>query len=166
MPATLSLVGLYEYDNTILDRLQLPDGVDRETLINNLLADTAEFEILYPNSPVLEFLIYQWSKKEKPVWDRLLETTKFEYDPISNYDRMEKWTNTGSSRGKVAGFNSEKLVDANGAETEVLREGYARGNIGVTTTQEMIEEERRVSQFNVIDYIVDSFKRRFCLLIY
>ncbi len=166
MGATLSLLGLYEYDSTIFNRLQLPAGVDKETLIENLLAETAEYEILYTNPVILEYLLHQWSKKQKPVWEKLLATTKYEYDPISNYDRKEKWTNTGSSTGKVAGFNSETLVDANGAETEVVREGYARGNIGVTTTQQMIEEERRVVQFNIIDRIINDFKQRFCLLIY
>lgn len=41
-----------------------------------------------------------------------------------------------------------------------------QGNIGVTTTQAMIREEREIAQFNVIDYIVKSFKERFCILVY
>ena len=166
MATTLSLLGLYEYNRTIFNRLEVPVGVDKEILINNLLAETAEFEILYTNNVVLEYLLYQWSKKNVHVWEKLLSTTRYEYDPISNFDRKEKWTNTGNSIGKVAGFNSETLVNANGAETEVVREGYIRGNVGVTTTQQMIEEERRVVRFNIIDYIIEDFKRRFCLLIY
>ena len=46
------------------------------------------------------------------------------------------------------------------------RTGRAFGNIGVTTTQQMIEAERSVVKFNIVDYIVEDFKRRFCLLIY
>lgn len=46
------------------------------------------------------------------------------------------------------------------------RTGRAFGNIGVTTTQQMIEAERNVVKFNIIDYIVEDFKKRFCLLIY
>ena len=46
------------------------------------------------------------------------------------------------------------------------RTGHAFGNIGVTTTQQMIEAERSVVKFNIVDYIVEDFKRRFCLLIY
>ena len=46
------------------------------------------------------------------------------------------------------------------------RTGRAFGNIGVTTTQQMIEAERDVVKFNIVDYIVEDFKRRFCLLIY
>ena len=40
------------------------------------------------------------------------------------------------------------------------------GNIGVMSTQEMIQKQRDVVQFNVIDEIIRSFKERFCLLIY
>lgn len=40
------------------------------------------------------------------------------------------------------------------------------GNIGVTTTQKMITEQREIAEFNIIDYIADSFKSRFCLMIY
>lgn len=46
------------------------------------------------------------------------------------------------------------------------RTGRTFGNIGVTTTQQMIEAERNVVKFNIVDYIVEDFKRRFCLLIY
>lgn len=40
------------------------------------------------------------------------------------------------------------------------------GNIGVTTTQQMIEQERNVAQFNLIEFITQSFKTRFCLMLY
>lgn len=46
------------------------------------------------------------------------------------------------------------------------RTGRTFGNIGVTTTQQMIEAERNVVKFNIVDYIVEDFKQRFCLLIY
>ena len=46
------------------------------------------------------------------------------------------------------------------------RTGRAYGNIGVTTTQQMIEEERRVSEFDIDHIIINEFKKAFCLLIY
>lgn len=166
MAATLSLLGLYQYNEQLFDGLKLPENVDKETLVNNLLADCAEFEILYPDPFFLANMISVWSSKELPAWEKLYATQNFDYDPISNYDRREEWEDVGNSIGKVAGFNSENLVDSNGAETKVNRKGRAYGNIGVTTTQQMIEEERRVVRFNIADYIIDSFKRRFCLMIY
>ena len=163
---TLSLLGLYQYNERLFDGLRLPKGVNKDTFVENLLAETAEFEVVYPDAEFMANMIAMWSAKELPVWEKLEETLHYDYDPISNYDRHEESTNTGESLGKVAGYNASDLVNSSGASTDVKRKARMWGNIGVTTTQQMIEEERRVSQFNISDYIIESFKRRFCLLIY
>lgn len=163
---TLSLLGLYQYNEQLFDGLRLPSGVNKDIFVNNLLAETAEFEVIYPDAEFLANMISVWSEKELPVWEKLDETLHYDYDPIINYDRHEESTNTGESLGKVAGYNASDLVNSSGASTDDKRTARMWGNIGVTTTQQMIEEERRVSEFNISDYIIDSFKRRFCLLIY
>ena len=72
--------------------------------------------------------------------------------------------------------NSNNIVN-NGTENEFVNntdtgsidKDYERkefGNIGVTTTQAMIEAERNLVKFNIYDFIIDSFKARFCILIY
>lgn len=48
-------------------------------------------------------------------------------------------------------------------------ENYTRieqGNIGVTTTQQMLKEQREVVEFNIYHYITESFKERFCVMVY
>lgn len=179
---TLSLLGLYQYNDHLFDGLRLPSGVNKDTFVSNLLAETAEFEVIYPDAEFMANMISVWSTKELPVWNKLEETLNYDYDPISNYDRKEEWKddneekseNNGNSLGKVAGFNSTELVESSGAETSVTRKanniskksGRMWGNIGVTTTQQMIEEQRSVVKFNLSDYIIEEFKRRFCLMIY
>lgn len=50
---------------------------------------------------------------------------------------------------------------------EVTKESHITGNIGVTTSQQMLEQEIEVSaKLNVMQMIVDSFKNRFCILVY
>ena len=166
MSGTLSLLGLYQYNEQLFDGLRIPDGVDKDTLIQNLLAETAEFEIIYPDPEFLANMISVWSAKELPVWEELEKTRHYEYDPISNYDRNEESTNTGESLGKVAGYNATDLVNSSGASTDVKRKARMWGNIGVTTTQQMINEQREVVKFNISDYIIESFIKRFCLLVY
>lgn len=163
---TLSLLGLYQYNKQLFDGLRLPSGVNKDTFVDNLLAETAEFEIIYPDAEFMANMIAIWSAKELPVWEKLEETLHYDYDPISNYDRHEESTNTGESLGKVAGYNASDLVNSSGASTDVKRTARMWGNIGVTTSQQMIKEQREVVEFNISDYIIDSFKRRFCLLIY
>ena len=41
-----------------------------------------------------------------------------------------------------------------------------QGNIGTTSTQSLILEQRDVVKFNIIDYIIREFKDRFCLKLY
>lgn len=40
---------------------------------------------------------------------------------------------------------------------------HLHGNIGVTTTQQMINEEREVLKFNMYNYIVEQFRTEFCI---
>ena len=56
--------------------------------------------------------------------------------------------------------------ETNSGTDKDVRDGYARGNIGVTTTQQMIEAQRDVVQFNLMDHIISDFKTRFTLLVY
>lgn len=187
MPATMSLLGLYNWDNTILDGLRVPNGVDRSALINNLLRECAELEVLYPQPEAMKFFVGEWSKERLPVWDRLEATLHYDYDPISNYDRREEWEDesSGSTNGSTTGQIERRTAGYNSAESNVpessdttkenasssasgksKRTGRAYGNIGVTTTQKMIEEERRVSEFDIDHVIINEFKKAFCLLIY
>ena len=41
-----------------------------------------------------------------------------------------------------------------------------QGNIGVTSTQELIQKQREIVQFNFYDYIAQSFKHNFCVMVY
>lgn len=52
-------------------------------------------------------------------------------------------------------------------DNETVRESHISGNIGVTTSQQMIEQEIEISaKLNVMQMIVESFKNRFCILVY
>ena len=230
MSATVSLLGLSKINGAVLSELVVPDGVDLEVVKDNLLAETAELEVIYPDAVFMQAMIGRWSAKELPVWEKLYNTTVLEYNPIENYDRQESWTEdenttrntdseaTGTSKTETDGTSKQnreneiehaqnKYVSAYnetdftptertqesqqeiGSTTQedegtvnvsaksgnvtdetgkrlLDRSGRAHGNIGVTTTQQMIEQERNVALYNIIDVIIESFKRRFCLLVY
>lgn len=87
MRATLSLMGMYEYDNTILDFFHYPDKwetVDKDVFVNKLLLDTAELEILYPDADIFKTAIKYWSAAEVQNWNKLYNTTVLDYNPIWN----------------------------------------------------------------------------------
>lgn len=180
--ATLSLWGLYQIDPTVLDLLQLPTEVDADTVKNNLLLETEALEILYPDPGFLKQAIGAWSEKQLPVWQQLYDTTQYEYDPIANYDRTEhvEESSSGSSSGsdsstaKKTAYNSNTFQDTGKTESEGQNQSEGsrtydatvRGNIGVTTSQQMIEAQREVVKFNIVDYIINDFTKRFCVGVY
>lgn len=301
----LSPLGLYNWDSTIFDLMQIPSELNRDTLIDNLLAETAELEVLYPNPVVFKNLVGIWSAKQIDIWRRLYATTQYEYNPIENYNRYETGSDSGTGRtthsgtdsttettthggtdgrteaitsgGKdtldmtrrdggteqeatthqiinsgsdvvtgsdtkghwIAGFDSQPVSADNdglvkqtrdqddattttqygktengtgnktttfgktetnkdettygktenvqetktygetvnktgglthGEQVATTNEGehelHAHGNIGVTTTQQLIREQRDIDLFNLYDIIIEDFKMRFCILVY
>ena len=78
--------------------------------------------------------------------------------------------NQGTQTGTIGNQGTDTGTIGNqGTETGtvgVSESIRAVGNIGVTTTQQMIEQERNVVQFNVMDYIINEYKNQFCIQIY
>lgn len=90
-----------------------------------------------------------------------------------NSDTYEPGYKDVSSREDTQDSESSSLVDMTGdrAVDETTGETYthkmkAYGNIGVTTTQDMLEAQRKIVRYNIYDEIADSFKAEFCLYIY
>ena len=85
------------------------------------------------------------------------ETESYGYpDSIENPTDIETIkTNNLSGQRTDRNFNNNRTIT-----------GHIHGNIGVTTTQQMIQAEREVVMFDVIDQIVTDYKTTFCILIY
>ena len=90
-----------------------------------------------------------------------------------NSDSYEPGYKDVSSRQDTQSSESSNRVDVTGdrAVDETTGETYshklrAYGNIGVTTTQMMLEAQRTLVRYNVYNEIADSFKEEFCLYIY
>ena len=85
--------------------------------------------------------------------------TAYDSDTIKNVSAAHGADQSAStSSGSESGENT-----SSGVETVT---NHTHGNIGVTTAQQMIEGFREVSKFCTYDYIVQSFKDRFCVQVY
>ena len=72
--------------------------------------------------------------------------------------------NNSTTYGKTETLTHGEKIDREGT---VTRENHTSGNIGVTTSQQMLEQEIEVSaKLNIISIICESFKERFCILVY
>ena len=108
MGATMSLLGLWKANKGLFDFLKIPAALNKQTLIDNLLMECAELEILYPDAEFMREAIGAWSSVEVDKWEELEKTLHYEYDPISNYDRREEWTDV-SSHTPLRGYSSYSL---------------------------------------------------------
>ena len=179
----ISLLGLYQYSDTLFAYLDLPTfddmpNPDKDTLISLILEKASDFPCLYPDFDFMQYMCGVWSKNCAFVMEKLWKTQYYEYNPIHNYDRTGTITRVASSSGNgtvTAGstaFNSDTFkntgrTQSNDASsgTETVTENVS-GNIGVMSTQQMIEQERDVSMFKWYDIVSDDFINKFCVQIY
>lgn len=179
----LTTRGMYNYHPTLFDGLTVPDYWDKDTLIGVILQCTDEREVLYSNPDVFEVAIMHWGNSNLEQWQRLAKALAVEYEPLENFDRHEEssdstdTTTNGTSRGetvgKATGFNSESLVTTDGGESSssaqttgtTVNKHTARlhGNIGVTTSQQMLQSEIDIRKYNWYNEVGKEFANRFTL---
>ena len=104
-------------------------------------------------------------------------TDKTEYGKIDSQDHDATTTETHDDTDKLT-LNT--LETFNHGKTETLQHGekiehegttersvLAYGNIGVTTSQDMLTQELELAKIiQVVPVIIESFKNRFCLMVY
>lgn len=88
--AKWTLMGMYNYDNTIFNEMVLPTGIDADLFKSSLLIEKGEFEVLYPNPDFMKNAIKVWSAKWYRTFSEWLKGTQAEWNPIYNYDRYEE----------------------------------------------------------------------------
>lgn len=264
--AKITMLGLetaLNYRNeSIFDNLNLPEGIDKDNVCDNIILEGGEFEVLYADPDFFKVAVGVWSRKHFRTFDKWIKALNIEYAPLENYDRFESWDDTGSetsnlakqgtttdnatgtinntgteydnehlqgsnnitgsssnstegnTENKVSAFDSssyqpESSVDTENTSSSTTTEnstnsndrtlthnktddtttnntshgtssdtedytkgttgkhtGRIHGNIGVTTSQQMLQSELDIARFNIVQKITDLFLQEFCLLIY
>lgn len=268
--ATLTLIGLYNYDSTLFDDMALPSGIDKTMTVSAILTRSGEFEVLYPEIDFMKQMISFTANKWNRTFTKWYEALQLTYDPIYNYDRYEEWTDNGTDTGNITkhgtdsgtitdsgtdtgtinhtttdtgtltnsgttgndesssssgqtdtlvnAYNNNTLVEdgqskstqsatskssgtSNNTETHNLsgsdnetrnlkngnqnlrdlessnnenrdlatsdtHSGHMYGNIGVTTSQQMLESELELAEWNLYEHIADVFVRELCIPVY
>lgn len=173
--ATMSLLGLYNYDESLLDGLieslpnkyGIPSGysdsyytdvtIEPQTVVENLLVECAEFEILYSDFNALKRIIKIWSAKEKLVWQKMYNTICYKYNPIWNKDGKSVWTErqTGSGTKKETEKGS-KTTNANGTTNDEFTSTSTTTNkttgTGTNTRTGQDETTGKVSAYDSTDF--------------
>ena len=213
--ARITVWGFYQYDKTLFDNIVLPEGIDKDNLVSDIMRNSGD---LYPYHQVPEYLtknITFWFSRRLFDFERMYEALRVEYSPIENYDRKENTTrnyeNSGTDKesttlgstttstnigsndneNKVSAYNEsdysnrEKDIQSynstltntgSGTDTTQTEYGLKRkevedirvhGNIGVTTSQQMIESEMELrAKYDIYKIISREFEREFLVQVY
>lgn len=211
---------------SVFDLFTLPDGIDRDTCVDNIILECGEFETLYSDPFFMRTAIGTWSNKHYRTFEKWITALNLEYDPLENYDRKEDWTDTGNRQNtldftddttttttgktttegsseqngftedQVSAFdsssyqesekhivdtdenhgdevnstnemkNSSKQNTEGNEDSENVHNGRIHGNIGVTTSQQMLQAEIDISRFNIIQEITNLFMSELCITVY
>lgn len=196
MRAKLTILGAQQHNANLWDGFNVPVGMDKQTAINKIIYDNVSFGLIYADTNVIMDMITNWCAVNLPNWERAYAALISTYNPIHNYDKHEDWTEESSSTGtssetstdggtntnQKAGFNQtagwtdnskDTYSDSgtkeleSGVDEDSNRHGHIYGNIGVTTSQQMIEAEMELrSRYNVYEMISTSFRSEFCVMVY
>lgn len=171
----LSLLGLYNYDNTVTaplesQLLQFMTLTEVNNLRDRLLLETAELEVVYPSVETMKIALRAWAQSRKTQWKKQFEALAIQYEPAENYDRHEEWTDNATSGNthKVQGFNSTTSVTANedSGVAGNIHSGRVHGNIGVTTNQQMLTSELEFRSYDFYESVISEFKKMFTVGVY
>ncbi len=93
------------------------------------------------------------------------ETTVSSYDSNS-YTPRDKIDTTSSNETDRTTTNSGTVGSETANDRDVTHTGRIHGNIGVTTSQQMLESELKIQRFNIYDQIADIFANQLLIKVF
>lgn len=195
MLSKITILGLHQYtDGAIWDLLTLPEGMDKEVVIAEIIRQCKDFSTIYTDDELIKEAIGAWSKKWFHNFERWWKAYNFDYEALYNLDveatytddgydnRTTDSTNRGSSTSVTskAAYNSEEYKNSirevvnpdlvnhgtDNLDKHNVRTEVRRGNQGVTMSQEMLTAEYDAWRANVYAMIAECFAAEFCICIY
>ena len=143
-------------------------------LINIIDINTASARLNYISTNIL--------LKYGENWERVIEAFNSDYNPIENYSMDEheevnsSITNSVDTDVSNYGFNSatepvptnkgKNVATTSGDVKDNYRDLHRGGNIGVTTSQQMIQSELDLRRYNLLTQIYNDIDKLLTLKIY
>ena len=176
------------WDGDLFDDITLPGGMDKTTVVNQIMLDNGLLEVVYPEHDLLKSLIKAHFLARQIDYQRLWDAVSQTYNPLYNLDRKntltEKTERTENTTGntnqsteqKVSAFdsstyqpseqmtgNTDATTDSQGEDVHTL-ESHEEGSIGVITPQDMLRREYDIRKdWNIYKFISMDFRDNFMI---
>lgn len=157
----MTLNGLLSYNPHLFDGLVLPNELDKNVFVTNLLFDYGDSPVTYPNPDYMATAIKMWSDSEQKNFKMLVATMTADYDPLSNNDYFEnrefsydengnekidsvqetEQTSKGTDENTVSAYNSDTYQPDNKSDSDYSGTSNSSGNSNKDVTKSKKEDE-------------------------
>lgn len=127
------------WDGDLFDDITLPSGMDKATVVNQIMLDNGLLEVVYPEHDLLKGLIKSHFLARQLDYQRLWDAVSQTYNPLYNLDRKntltektERTENTTGNTTSNATQSTEQKVSAFDSSTYQPSEQMS-GNTSDTT---------------------------------
>lgn len=185
----------------LFDEILIPNGVDKETLVNKIVYENWNLQPKILDFDLLKRMIENHFKVKYTSYSKIFEALESEYNPIHNFDRYEvkneqvndtqnkdrtlntKLNGNDEVEESTSAYNSSSYQprskthdsfsnssddtenEKNTHENKYTTNNHLYGNIGVTTSQKMLEAEIKLRlQNDIYSLICLDFRKEFMLL--
>ena len=146
----LTVMGMYNFDDTLFDNMILPEGLEKEAAILRILFDNAPLELQLPHFDLLKEMIGVWSKSNFYKWKTLYDTTQQEYNPLWNVDANESETTEREYESNKTGSFTESGSTTNENESSKTSSG-TNGNTKTLNTTTNDDNTRTLNTTTTAD---------------
>lgn len=166
--ATLSILALYDYDQTVLEGLisnlpkasavpvdEYPDtyvtpkDIDANALIDNIIIECAELEFMYPDITLAKRAVTAWAVGMSHKWQKLYNTLWMAYNPLWNnwrrFNSQRDITNTGNNT-ETRNLTSTKDITRNAETTDNTE--YTSTNTRTDDLTQSTDSKLNVAAYN------------------
>lgn len=144
--ATMSIAGLYNYDDSIFDGFRVPESIEdrRQDIIDEICLEAAELTLLYTDPNVMKFAITKWTNLNFQIWQELQATREYVYNPIWNKDGTYTETETrdfaGTRRGQSSSQKTGAVIDEETETATGTEDGSGTSTDNTETSKKRGEE--------------------------
>lgn len=99
--ARMTLYGMMQYDPSLFDNIVLPDGIDKDCLIAEIVQHSGDLYPYYQVPPFLKVNISYWFMRRRFDFEQMYKALNTDYNPLENYDRYEDLSHSVSDKTNV-----------------------------------------------------------------
>lgn len=172
----------------------LDDRIDKDTMNTVIIKELGASRPISTDPDMFKILLDTFFKKYSLNITRLVDTMYLEYNPLHTKDMVEgehrhsvgdidntdKYDTSSSNEDKTSAYDSstyqpdkygESKVEHNGEttsdiESTVDTDKYIKGKDGQESYQSLVEQERRLAEFNIFNWIIKQMRKELFLLVY